>query len=54
MSATHRPNPEINLPLHVANLVCVRAGKAMPFTRDEMSAIDKAPIAAPVAVNLWD
>ncbi|MBZ1393196.1 MOSC domain-containing protein [Psychrobacter pacificensis] len=51
MSATHRPNPEINLPLHVANLVCVRAGKAMPFTRDEMSAIDKAPIAAPVAVN---
>ena len=51
MSATHRPNPEINLPLHVANVVCVRAGKAMPFTRDEMSAIDKAPIAAPVAVN---
>ncbi|MEJ6552215.1 MOSC domain-containing protein [Psychrobacter pacificensis] len=51
MSATHRPNPEINLPLHVANVVCVRAGKAMPFTRDEMSAIDKAPITAPVAVN---
>lgn len=51
MSATHRSNPEINLPLHVANLVCVRAGKAMPFTREEMSAIDKAPITAPVAVN---
>ncbi|OLF38838.1 MOSC domain-containing protein [Psychrobacter sp. C 20.9] len=41
----------MNLPLHVANLVCVRAGKAMPFTREEMSAIDKAPITAPVAVN---
>ena len=39
------------LPLHIANLVCVRAGKAMPFTREEMSAIDKAPINAPVAVN---
>ena len=51
MSATHRSNPEINLPLHVANLVCVRAGKAMPFTREEMSAIDKTPIKAPVAVN---
>ena len=51
MSADHSSNPEINLPLHVANLVCVRAGKAMPFTREEMSAIDKAPIKAPVAVN---
>lgn len=51
MSATHSSNSELNLPLHVANLVCVRAGKAMPFTREEMSAIDKAPIAAPVAVN---
>lgn len=39
------------LPLHIATLVCVRAGKAMPFTREEMSAIDKAPIDAPVAVN---
>ena len=39
------------LPMHVANLICVRAGKAMPFTREEMSAIDKAPIAAPVTVN---
>ena len=39
------------LPLHIANLICVRAGKAMPFTREEMSAIDKAPINAPVAVN---
>lgn len=51
MSATHSSNSELNLPMHVANLVCVRAGKAMPFTREEMSAIDKAPIAAPVAVN---
>lgn len=39
------------LPLHIANLVCVRAGKAMPFAREEMSAIDKAPIKAPVAIN---
>ncbi len=39
------------LPLHIANLVCVRAGKAMPFAREQMSAIDKAPIKAPVAVN---
>ena len=39
------------LPLHIANLTCVRAGKAMPFAREQMSAIDKAPINAPVAVN---
>lgn len=39
------------LPLHIATLVDVRAGKAMPFTREQMSAIDKAPIKAPVAVN---
>ena len=39
------------LPLHIANLTCVRAGKAMPFAREQMSAIDKAPIEAPVAVN---
>lgn len=39
------------LPLHIANLICVRAGKALPFTREEMSAIDKAQITAPVAVN---
>ena len=39
------------LPLYIANLVCVRAGKAMPFAREQMSAIDKAPINAPVAVN---
>jgi MOSC domain-containing protein YiiM len=39
------------LPLHIANLVCVRTGKAMPFAREQMSAIDKAPIKAPVAVN---
>ena len=39
------------LPLHIANLTCVRAGKAMPFTREEMSAIDKTSINAPVGVN---
>lgn len=51
MSAAHNPNLKLTLPMHVANLVCVRAGKAMPFTREEMSAIDKHPIDAPVAVN---
>ena len=39
------------LPLHIATLTCVRAGKSMPFAREEMSAIDKAPIKEPVAVN---
>lgn len=39
------------LPLHIANLICVRAGKAMPFAREQMSAIDKAPIKESVAVN---
>jgi len=39
------------LPLHIATLTCVRAGKAMPFTREQMSAIDKAPIKAAVAVD---
>ena len=39
------------LPLHIAHLTCVRAGKAMPFTREQMSAIDKAPIKEAVAVN---
>lgn len=39
------------LPLPIATLICVRAGKAMPFTREEMSAIDKHPIDTPVAVN---
>ncbi|MBI0425963.1 MOSC domain-containing protein [Psychrobacter sp. NG27] len=40
-----------DLPLHIATLACVRAGKSMPFTREQLSAIDKAPIKAPVAVN---
>ena len=39
------------LPLHIATLIDVRAGKAMPFAREAMSAIDKAPIKAPVAVD---
>ena len=52
-SSTQKDVADFNqtLPLHIANLICVRAGKAMPFTREEMSAIDKAPINAPVAVN---
>jgi len=47
------PKPDFNdtLPLHIATLTCVRTGKAMPFAREEMSAIDKAPIKAPVSVN---
>ncbi|MGM8886298.1 MOSC domain-containing protein [Psychrobacter sp. 1U2] len=39
------------LPLHIATLIEVRAGKAMPFAREAMSAIDKASIKAPVVVN---
>ena len=50
-TSTNKTDFNQTLPLHIANLVCVRAGKAMPFTREEMSAIDKAPINAPVAVN---
>lgn len=52
-STTEHLNKDFNttLPLHIANLVCVRTGKAMPFAREAMSAIDKAPIKAPVAVN---
>ena len=52
-SSSQKNSADFNqpLPLHIANLVCVRAGKAMPFAREEMSAIDKAPIKAPVAVN---
>ena len=50
------PQPSKNdfnqtLPLHIATLVDVRAGKAMPFSREQLSAIDKAPVKAPVAVN---
>ncbi len=48
-SAAHDFNQP--LPLHIATLIDVRAGKAMPFAREQMSAIDKAPIKAPVAVN---
>ena len=52
-SSSQKNSADFNqpLPLHIANLVCVRAGKAMPFAREQMSAIDKAPINAPVAVN---
>ena len=52
-SSSQKSSADFNqtLPLHIANLTCVRAGKAMPFAREQMSAIDKAPIEAPVAVN---
>ena len=52
-SIQKQTNTDFNqtLPLHIANLICVRAGKAMPFTREQLSAIDKKPIDAPVAVN---
>jgi len=52
-SSSQKNSADFNqpLPLHIANLTCVRAGKAMPFAREQMSAIDKAPIKAPVAVN---
>ncbi|WP_010195957.1 MOSC domain-containing protein [Psychrobacter sp. PAMC 21119] len=53
LPATAQSKPDFNqdLPLHIATLTCVRAGKSMPFTREQLSAIDKAPIKAPVAVN---
>lgn len=53
LPTTEDPKSDFNdtLPLHIATLTCVRAGKAMPFAREEMSAIDKAPVKAPVAVN---
>ncbi|WP_296405045.1 MOSC domain-containing protein [Psychrobacter sp.] len=41
----------VEYPLQIATLVCVRAGKAMPFTREQLSAINKAPVKEPVAVN---
>ncbi len=47
----HHTNFNQPLPLHIATLIEVRAGKAMPFAREVMSAMDKAPIKAPVAVN---
>lgn len=52
-ATSQKSNTDFNqpLPLHIATLTCVRAGKAMPFAREAMSAIDKAPIKAPVAVN---
>lgn len=59
MSAESNQSPEPSqltsfnqpLPLHIATLTCVRAGKVMPFAREEMSAIDKAPIKQAVTVN---
>ena len=52
-TATPNAHTDFNhpLPLHIATLIEVRAGKAMPFAREAMSAIDKAPISAPVAVD---
>lgn len=40
-----------DLPLLIATLKRVRTGKAMPFTREQLSAINKAPITEPVAIN---
>ena len=42
---------DLPLPLHIATLTCVRAGKSMPFTREQMSAINKAPIEDAVEVD---
>ncbi len=50
-TTAHHTNFNQPLPLHIATLIEVRAGKAMPFAREVMSAMDKAPIKAPVAVN---
>ncbi|MCG3860393.1 MOSC domain-containing protein [Psychrobacter sp. Ps5] len=52
-SSSQKNSADFNqpLPLHIANLICVRTGKAMPFAREQMSAIDKAPIKEAVAVN---
>ena len=49
MTQSHT-NPQA-LPCHIATLKWVRTGKAMPFTREQLSAINKAPIKQPVAVN---
>lgn len=52
--ASSNPNLDIqqtDLPLPIATLKYVRTGKAMPFTREQLSAINKAPITEPVAVN---
>ncbi|WP_438012129.1 MOSC domain-containing protein [Psychrobacter raelei] len=54
---THSPlsprsdSAPISPPLHIATLSCVRAGKAMPFTREQLSAINKIPVKQPVAIN---
>lgn len=40
------------LPLQVGTLTSVRVGKAMPFTREKASAINKAPIKGNMAVTL--
>ena len=49
MTQSHT-NPQ-TLPYHIATLKSVRTGKALPFTREQLSAINKAPIKQPVAVN---
>lgn len=51
ISTSQLDSPSSSLPIHIATLKCVRTGKAMPFTREQLSAINKAPITAPVAVN---
>jgi len=56
---TKSPEPTLtdfnhHLPLHIATLTSVRAGKSMQFAREDMSAIDNAPIKSPVTVNFMD
>ena len=49
MPSTHANTSDLSQP--IALLTCVRAGKAVPFTRGELSAINKMPVSAPVSVN---
>lgn len=51
INTENKYNPIKSLPSPIAILKEVRTGKAMPFTREQLSAINKAPIKEPVAVN---
>lgn len=44
-------NGQLNLPKWIGTLTEVRAGKAEPFTREKLSAINKYPVKGEVAVN---
>ena len=41
----------LQLPQFIGTLTEVRAGKAEPFTREKLSAINKYPVTGEVAVN---